>query len=696
MAQIDLELIAHGAKQTLTVALQAHVQKYIERFIYTNRIDSSSIPIAYIESDPLDSWRNVHILDHTFVVPFNHLAFIASQEGWVTTTSRSYTSPYRDIAATNVTTLDRAGNLKPLFFRHDLPENTIQVDLYTVENGNRINIEDGYLVDLDQGTIFTNYKNYFNPDTVNYKLFFVVSVTSNGTSTHTLLSPTTTAREASWEDIDLDTGILLATYPLFTSESIPGGYTYTFNQDGPWYIRPIETSTIRPLLPSGREPEDTWFVRFSNGEFTATVNDKLRRYYIPEFDRQAFSPSKPYIYSTYRKMLWVNEHILCSTRDVLAIVPDNHLHFILYIYDQDDNLIRVLSTDTSLEGTRYSNTDILIETDQIVCWDNLGGFVALGININPNWKYFASYYYEAHDYEFSLKTLNPLQNKQALDYLWVYYIIPDVDEDDRAIHLLGVDKSGKIVYTSQSLGRTYPNLQMLNDDDSVNSDTIIGTAYRTSDNDDTFIDLYSSQGSNDYGYYILAEVVVLDNALHEDLFTIDVSRTGDAIVFEQYEKAIQANERILQSRFGYGEDGQIIPQDAVMVLESPITLLEDYGGKFKEDEVEKLLRTYLPAQVASVITWSYKSADLLVTSDVSGTVVLTADWQGNNLSYRFYRRSSPAADWILITEVENPPNANIVVNDTGLTSGAVYYYSVRIVENEIELPNRYSVGIRVR
>ena len=106
-AELTLELVAHGPQQTAILPIAAHVQKYTDRFIYTGRIDETSVPVAYYESDPLDSWRNLQILDRTHLIPANTFDFAAPKDSWTEVTSTSVTSMYKEIAITNKTIVFR-------------------------------------------------------------------------------------------------------------------------------------------------------------------------------------------------------------------------------------------------------------------------------------------------------------------------------------------------------------------------------------------------------------------------------------------------------------------------------------------------------------------------------------------------------------------------------------------------------------
>jgi hypothetical protein len=691
-----LELIANGEQKVDYLPIAAHVHKYVEHFRYRTNITSDTIALYYFGADELDSVRNLHLVDRTYSIPANHIEFVGSELVWSEVKSGSFTSPFKEVCITNRLGTDLAGLPKPLFYRHQLPADTVEAHLEIVSDGAAVDAEHGYLTDLDAGFLFTNYKNHYDPVTGAYRLHFVVSADSAGNPTTALLDPEPAATEADWEDVDPDTGALKTGYPLYTREKNSSGYTFYMNSAETWYTRPLEACSVKALMPSGRTPEDSWCIRFTNGEFSAYVNNRLRRYWLPEADAQPFFPYKPYIYSHYDNVVWVNRNVFCFTCEKMAVAPSASMHLTLYLLDENGVLVRVLTTDDELEGTRYSDTDVFYEADKITSWDNQGGFVSVGVDLDPRYKFYASYYKEARDYTYSSFSLNPLQTPGVESLLWVFYMIPDVDEDDKAIHVLGVDRDGKIVYCSQSIGENYPNLQLTNADGSYNSGTVIGKMFRSTSSLDTFVKEYTVNESNDHAYYILAEVSLQNRVYQEDAEIVDVRERGAVIKEGEYSEAALRNPRIPQSCLGYGETGASIPTNGSVVLDVPVTVLKDYGGVLSEAEVRELLETNLPAATSAVINYVYRKAGVSCQSITTGEVNISITWEGEDLLYTLYRRESEGGEGEVITTFSNPPEGTILYTDTDVVSGNTYYYYVSITEQDIEYPASSMIAVRIK
>jgi hypothetical protein len=702
MPTLTLELIAHqdpdySSSTFLELPLVNHVHKRIERFLYTDQIRSSAVPVSYIENKELDAWVNLQISNRTYSVPANSPRLATERASTAIVLSSAYTTSYEKILVTNQTFVDERGRVRPLFFRHKLPTGVVECDIVRAKKGNRIKVDTGFVIDLDANNLFTNYRNYFDPDTGSYQLFFVVCTDADGVVTHDLLNPEPVAKLADWEDIDLETGTLTTDYPVYSQERGTGGWNFYFNDTDTWYIRPISKSLIQPVRPAGREPNDPWFMRFTAGNFVALVNDRSRRYSIPEFDTQPFIPSKPIVYSPYTSLLRVNRRVLAATRDNLEINPDAGLHVTIFVEDVDGVIIRVFTTDVSKEGERYSDTDIFYESDKITSWDNKGGMIGLGVDIHRSWTIAATYYYEADDFEYNLVSLNPVDNKRVYDHSYVFYMVPDVHVNDRSIFHLVVDHSGTIVETSQGPGGAqYPNLQLKDAAGNYNSDTIIGLKYISDIETDTFITRHTAGFQNDFGYMVVAEVTALDTAILEDQIDIDVRQDGGVPTPDDFTNVIRANPKLLQSYIGYGSKGQEVPENAVMVIDAPLTLLEDYGGVLTEADAEILVKQDMPVAGFAVVNWTYPNSDLGGQAGTVSGAELTWTWEGPGLTYTLYRTDNTLGDKVAVYTVSSPAEGDILYTDTSVVSDEVYHYSVTVTENSIEFPESNLVSVRVR
>ena len=699
MSKFTAELItsisdSYEQIQFIELDLVNHVHKRIETFMYLDDIKSSAVGLDYFESPELDSKYNLFIADRSHQVPTNSLRKIDSRTGFEKSASSSYSTSYSEVLITNQTFVDEFTKERPLFWKHVLEEDVVDVQLEIVQFGNSTPVDTGYVLSTAEQAVYTNYQNYYDQETGSYKLYFLTSTTAAGAQKRELLNPVPVVQEASWEDIDPDTGDFYTDIYVYSREKNTSGYTLYFNQTDTWWIKPQLKSLIRSRPPAGRKSDEPWYLRVSNGDVTTIVNGGVRRYWLPEYLTQPFQPSFPYIFSPYSKMLFVNDRVISATRGSLAAAPDEGRHVAVYIYDFEGNLLKVWTTDGSLDGKRYSDTSVFYEKDKILCWDNQSGLIVLSESILPSWQFFAEYYYEADDLEFTALNMNPIQNKELLNKTIVFYIVPNADSDDNGLHYLLVESDGRISYTSQKLGFSYPNLQLKNTDGSHNPDTVIGLKYISDVDADTFITNYTAGFENPYAYLVLSEVNVLDRSMLSDTYVYDVRIKGEALASLDTATFVK-NPRAIHSVFGYGEDGATIPLNNVVVIQTPLDILVDYGGVLDIGQAKNLLKKYMTAGTYPIVEWVYPWSAVQADVSVEAAVSLEWTWEGPDFTYRLYRRFNQTSEWTLLWETSSLTPTTFTYTDTDVESSDAVYYEVRVVK-DYEYPAPYYNTVKVK
>lgn len=696
MSKITLEVLtgedAYGSPYSVSLGLELYVHQRIEKFQYLQSIKDYAVPLDYVEGPKITSVNNLSIVNRAYGLSANSERLESVRGTWDVVLGDSIASPYKDILITNESTVDEFGKTKPLFYKHRLSDTVVECSLEVYKAGNRATVDSGYKTDMDKGFVYTNYQNFFDTDTGAYVLYYVVCTNREGEVSRSLLSPEPTVTEASWEDIDLDTGRVKDGLVVYSREYTTGGYVFYLNKADTWYYRPQRDSTLSPKRPGAIESDRPWYLKITNGSVVGVTNGEARRYYVPEFHQQAFAPYKPYVFFTYDELEKVSRNVLYASRRNLGINLEEGRHITIFIHDYEGNVIRALTTDSRFDGQRYQNTEVFYEVDKIQSWDNYGGFINLGIDIESSWGISAQYFYEAKDYEYNFVDLNFTRNKSIQNKMIVYYVIPDCGVNDRAVHHLIVDESGRIVDCSQTETPSYPNLKLKNADGSFNPNTIVGMKY-FSEIEDCFLSDYTVGYTNDFAYLVLAEVVGVINSVVDDYFICDVRRQGGALVPETQEEALVSNPRILQSLVYDREYGQEVPKNAVVIIEAPLSLTQEYGGDFTKEEVVFNLVRHLDTNVYPVIQWSYDASELSATSDTTGQIDLTWSWEGPNQTYKLYRKDTRVGEWTLIQQVVSPAFGDITYTDT-VDSGKVYHYTVRIEDDSVLFPRGNSVTIK--
>jgi len=694
MSFFTLELLVQngGPAEVLELPVVSFVHSRIERFIYADDIDVSSIPLDYIESKTVSPTNNLQIVNRSQSLVFNSSASQRQQNGLQSIVGSKIISDYANLLITNQTVVDSSGVLVPLWYKHKLPVGTTGLQFHTVTNNTKAKEELLYRIDEQNSVIYTNFKNWYDYDKEEYVLHYVSGSLNNGEGYNSLLNTEPTANEIQWDDLEQD-GSCTTRYPAYGKEYNAGTYTFNLNSNTTWYWKPGSGSLIEPLLPMAINAEDSWWLRISNGDISGLVSGNNKRYWVPEFYTQPFNPGFPYKFSSYSRTLILNESTVAINRENIYVLPSSNLHLELWVLNHEEELVRIYTTDKSKEGQRYSDTSIFYDSTGIASWDNDSGVIALAKKLQPSWKIIAKHFYRSSDIELTGIDLNPVFNTHIRDKTVVCYCVPEASNSQRAIHYLIVDQDGIILDCSQGPSEV-KNLQLLNQDTSYNIDTVIGLKY-SSIIDTNFIDLYSALGTNPYGYLIIAEIGLRVQNDKAGQVIVDVRRPGNSIRQEHVYDALLMSPLLANSMVYGHEQGLQLPFNKVLVADVPVTLLSDYGGIFSVEQVQSLLHERLESGTYLSLNWKFIQPQIDVYSEVATEVDITCSWEGPNLTYKLWKRTNPTDEWVLEDTVINPPEADVVFNEIE-TSDTVVYYCISIVADNIELPKGNSVAVKVR
>lgn len=217
----------------------------------------------------------------------------------------------------------------------------------------------------------------------------------------------------------------------------------------------------------------------------------------------------------------------------------------------------------------------------------------------------------------------------------------------------------------------------------------------------SFVDLLSSGGqlTNSMQWFVLAELHIATTYRPEELSLIDVREKGGVIKEEVYDEANIIDPRAVWLRPEHMiTRGQPVPGESVAVIKVPFTILSDYGGTFKKEDVEEVVRRHIATGVMPVVI--YHGAIPEITSAASTTTTVTICWgsEGSSYSYYVYQSSLEDGPWTLVnsTAVSDQVYGNCYTI-TGLTTNTVYYFTVTSLSTDgIESPKSIAWGIKTK
>ena len=646
---------------SVTAELAMHVHKRVERFVYRDNLAASDVPVAYLES-PLPTPRQlVSLIDDGAGKDFAW-----SRSSIDVFTGKTYSSRKPIIEATNKFVLDAHGNREPLWYKHKLRPGTTSVTVRKTSSG-EIPEYSGIQVAIDELAIYTNYRNYFNPETGAWLIYWVDCSygPDGGFETSVMLQPQPVVTPGVWQDLDLNTGLYPPTLVVYDRAISGSGYEYTFNVSDTYWVRDAAANALTAKLPANQALDSSWFLRIQAG----TVFRNGKKYSITEWGSQPFTPSAPYRRATNHLVTRVNDIVFYIGRRGLEGETDS---IWIYGYDTNDQLAAVYTTDGSVSpGTEYNG--VAIEVLRQGGADSDSGFVWTDVGMKPEWTYYTDFTYTASDFDLENLELNPLLNPNIREGSYVVYCIPDLPDGETSIHWAYL-KDGIVTDTSQGPGGSYPNLQLTDAFGVYNPDTIIGL---------TAAELSSLLGGDN----LLICIVGLKNIPElEKVFAVDVRRSGPQLGVDAAE-LFKYNPRALYTDIGYGLHGQSVPGAGAIIVDVPIDVLESHGGLLTADSVRTELERFLPATSYVVINWTYPKPELVIKTETSGTVGVTARFDGDGV-YKLLRRDNENSPWTQLNTFTPVSDADIVFSDTTPTSGKRYYYAVQV--------DTYPVGNQTR
>lgn len=701
MSSVTLELVLNGKRQFQELDVLSFVKKPIEHFVYKPTIKDVRIPLTYVQTRKLFSNHNILINDHSSSIASNINTYDFFDTKYYNIVGPSLSTSYSSIRITNRRKLDLYNREVPLFFKHEtdgMTDASIEI-----ETNMDASLNKAYEIDYSANSVFHNYENFFNEDTGEYRLYYLNYVNNDNESIRELLDSKDVVYELTWKDIDPFTGHVKVGIEGYEKVDNTVDYTYYFNVPGEHWWAPTSDNNINLFIQKGRSSKEPWYLGITNGSSSKVINNVLYRYRVNEYYQQNFAPRFPLVYSVFFELDYVNQHTLKSDTNNIFYSKEENLNLDIMVYNEDNSLIRVLTTDQVKGGKRYEETDLFWEGDIITSVDEKKGFVALGEQFSPQFTYKGSFFHSIKHFEYKKINLNPNYNNRVKDKMYVIYCIPNLLYYETAIHYLIVDKSGRIDYCSQGDGNkyeraNYPCLSIRDEDGNYNPKTVVGKYYKNSDEgeQDSFSELYSCLGENSYNYLILGEVSFRESTHFNEILAFDVSNKGDAIKDSEKDKVYRNNYKLLQSKYGYGSKGYNYTLQNSSLIEVPLNLTKKYGGPFTEENLRKIIEEKTPAQCFTFIDWVFPKSRAKADNSKEKTVGITMEYAGKNCTYMIYRKRSKLSKFEKIGEITPAGKGPFFFEDKEVESLSAYWYKVCVTKGGVEYPPVNEIEVYVR
>jgi|11_taG_2_1085331.scaffolds.fasta_scaffold00050_24 hypothetical protein len=678
---INLEIINQNEEVESIINLNQVVSKPLEKLQFSKFTDDTSVVLDYFESTELNSEEHLELNSLSWKAAQNNEAFFEDlREG--KTTSNIINSFYRDLYITNIVLKNTKENIeKPLWYKHKR-RNIKEVNFHVLNKGSLLEIEEGFV--LKNGYAYTNYKNIFDDASSNYRMYFVSGITEDGSAFNELLNVEEAIGKTSFEDISLEDGSIIRDSYEVLEEN--GRFSFRINSPNKVcedeerssyiYYKAKEDNLIRLLKPEVYKMNNPWLMRVTNGNF---LKDG-KRYWVPEFKNQPFDGQFGTLRLVNKECTYVTESIIKLPVDKIMVAPEQLVHIDMRVLDESENVIFALTTDTNKIGSKYSNTSVTYQTG-IKSWDEESGFIELDKSMNVSYLIKADFYYKTDCLLIGDLNVNFYSNPLLVESKVLFYLIPDsinksvyyfiFDEEDRIL------KSSNIDFKSIVSGEYNANSFVGKNIEDFRNERCIGY-------------------DNEYQYLELGEISLKENYYLDESVVLDVRENG-YLKESNLEFYYNRQHRGLQSKYGYGEEGQTVQKNNLIYVKYPIGLLETYGGPYKEKELIRYTKRKLQPGIDLVIEYEYPRSALSFEI-TEGSVKVNLSWDGPG-TYKLYRSKNEFSEElnedgeaIIAYDKESLNKENLFFIDDTIEADTVYWYSVRV--DDYPKSNKFSVRSR--
>lgn len=598
-----------------SINVAANIYKPIETVRYSKYADKDSISVAYFESKELFSDNNLVLEDHSIYSSYNDRREIDEQI-WKKYNEVVFTSKYKDIMITFVEGTSYNGSeTTPLFYKQKDCTDVVSVSFEKITNQSEEGIAVHFGYAIVNGEVFYNYKNYYNSVSGEYVLYYLTVSYSNGRSETKLLNPVKAIEEANYETIE--------------SDSI----TYFRSYRNQYYL-------YRIILPTNKTIA-SYLCANDSGEFSFYIKElKKNTIYLKKPKNQSIknewfievnngevfsivdSVYNKYSIPEYKYQGFSKEYGCLRVKDKeCAVINGKHIQLPysnIYVDQLDqDVIISKYDIDNKIIQDKLSIEDI----------DQTTGIVKLQDSIETGIEYIfkAEFHYKTESFVLNAYNLNPYMNPEALYETYHVYVKPN--QSRRSIEVL---KASDLV----------------------------------SDSPPVIEDSWLYLGSMNYEeQYDL-----------EDSFSFDLNNNKR---FVSDTEAFSKNPYILQSKYGYGSNGQKLQRNNIVIIDVPASYeAEEF---YTEKELYTLFKRKLKPSTNVIINYVDDMPKLELVSNDDEGIKISCSWEGQGI-YTLYRETQGESGKFEVDQTNQIPNSPYVLEfldaADSITSGEIYTYII--------------------
>lgn len=413
-------------------------------FIYwRQKVQDKEVQLAYLESPEILSHEAIFINDYLQEITLYGISSYIPTERFTDTST--IISDSNNLIFTDIVKDTNQGPIT-FYYGHDLPEGTNSATFLPWNKSTDPNIA---IYDSRYNVVCSNLKNELDQTLQVYKPSFVsYTFPGEGGSTkgnHEIFKSELIFKEATYYDIDDETGTYSSNRPIYTVEKLPSGkYEYTFYTNRRIYYKEkspqVNTFQVRP----GLKTNEIWPLEVLGDELVLNLDEGQIKYnwkdlvdnYFPYYP---FKTKKEIAYPATKETIKLGE-------GNISFNPDRNLHLTFKVY-RNDKLLLAQTSKPFLIGQRLESS---VAQDNLVKYELFEGKVdySLGllsliktIPLEPTDKCSVEYCYDVGEAKKIIGNANPINNKKLLTHSLYYFCKPKTLTSNSEVYWVEVAKS---------------------------------------------------------------------------------------------------------------------------------------------------------------------------------------------------------------------------------------------------------------
>jgi hypothetical protein len=499
-----------GVEGEFYVNTYQNVRKNIGNIVYLETPPKDAVKLAYVASKEISPKDNISIGDRSSSL-YNNV--ISSYKTEFKSYSNNVTLKVKNFLVTQVVNTSDSGDV-PLYFKYVFKENYSTIDRSSVKVFDRdfnevpssnyrlvltYNYSDntGKPTTPSHYTLYNSLESSYDEQTAEYDIFFIQYVSTAGATNEIktfILNNELAYKESTFSD-----------YWHIDNNLKPWTDTYSFDEDSlvlsasknlPVYIKYENQKKLSLLYPLETSDNIPWFFRVTNGAFNSQYYGWAIHYRVKEFNNQAFNPIAPYKLAVRAKCQIISKDLIKFPHT--QVQSSSFFGYTdIEVEDKDGNILYAVTDNPTKVGNDYfdfsgkrrydsNNSIIRWRNDILSGFDAYTGICLFNIELDTDYKVFATYSYKEDKYTLTSLNMNPIFDNLVASEICTVYMIPvncptqPFGSQVQSINWVRSDASGIIRATNQNSESGNTNLSkdvVLSDNNGYSIDGILGLHY---------------------------------------------------------------------------------------------------------------------------------------------------------------------------------------------------------------------------